>query len=1381
MNRKIRCHQYLAGRFHEGYGRNEISKAEKDGRLKQTIDYDTMNLEGRNSYVQDSYCAYELVPTHADWKMPGVFCVTNNPENGSRAARTYGMIPETGDIAEAFSLLYRRPQMSWEDFNEYDLGNRQLTWWEQECSLSELKPGKYQLSEKAEQKMGQFLAAYWDLLSARMEDPDNEDKIALCIQVINEASGDSVETFRHQVSFFADEIVGRLPKAVRSMCSVSFGVPWPKRNTHKGVVCCVQSDDKDLKLNPLYSFVLDAVTRKVDVGGNCKVPDPDKTEQGIADILIRGQSACPEVYRRLEKHYQDDYVILKSYEVFAKIVEVEQRRTIWDALDHSARVKKVDNYSQQFKKDFDILNKTLTRNCKCAQSEAFFILLPVLQDLLAVMEDIEPGTELQTVFHSADISFFAACRKQIETVKDKESIAENKEIIEENIKKLDDLLTRNYQVWSEQEFSSSFLKEKGDSPEPFPQNIFQPLTRNALNEKWADLDRVLPKLREYVQKNYKLNYSDESTQSFVNAVFENTELSDESMETWETWLRTCSKTDLRSDIEPFASILLQWIERNKESELGTRKIAGIRESMAQKEETDDKLSGKADQMLVDRFLIWSKTAFASELSNKPIRKELFYPIALNWLGEINRTVEEQKNPQVDAAIDAVQHYCQEYSQEDQVCKVAEGIFSYLCKAQDREITRELYISQRDWLQEECRVNEKHAFVVLLILADKMFKDTDSMMKAGVDFVGEHMDDLVRYRKNQNYQTAVNTEMLVKRERGFLLANFALWRRIENEKDSIRYQDVEAIRDMAAEWQKDGLADSNLSLAELQSVYDSLAGIKGKDGRKLDLSILECHMIRVSLREMVAKAEKEGNIGETELHKIAEYRQKFLQTVGDEDDRDLEGAERILLNNLYLWSRSGFLTGEDMPDESFITLIRKWIESAGRQRKHTSKELKEISEALSEIPCITRAREEKLLEDVSELVYQAMLTEAKDVVFVDGHEDWLDRLVSLYTDEENEEASDHRRRIVKILAEASERGNKKARNHILTILVSCQNMIPEEALKLSQWSAVRKEQINKTLEKMLGRYKSVPDLAEENLSTVWNSEYSTDCSAAWEDLPQQADFDRVVGEYLDRMCTEAGPDGAREILEKMWELTADHGSTAKGITGIERDYAVSYFDHNYDEMWQNGNAETRRKLDALYDAMTKSGELLTIATHSDARKARIFIETYSKENLQENEIRMALKQVLEQPQWLRLLRFSEMETHDGAIDKARKDRDISGEGIGLRLIHDAAANPSDDGSYWNTLLQDILPGNDGVRQLQKMNPWTMENGRVLNAIAYLGRSLSDLGDGGEQAAIHLKRWLTAEAPDFMKKLSDSQTADKLWSRWEELMPASKALKSIMKPE
>ena len=57
-NRIIKCHQFLSGRFHEGYGRNEFSREEVAGRKKQTINYEMINLEGRNNFCYDGYQAY---------------------------------------------------------------------------------------------------------------------------------------------------------------------------------------------------------------------------------------------------------------------------------------------------------------------------------------------------------------------------------------------------------------------------------------------------------------------------------------------------------------------------------------------------------------------------------------------------------------------------------------------------------------------------------------------------------------------------------------------------------------------------------------------------------------------------------------------------------------------------------------------------------------------------------------------------------------------------------------------------------------------------------------------------------------------------------------------------------------------------------------------------------------------------------------------------------------------------------------------------------------------------------------------------------------------------------------------------------------------------
>ena len=253
MSQKItfRSHQFLAGRFHEGYGRTEISRADEQGRRKQTIDYDAINLDGRNSFFYDGYRAYEIEPTHADWKCPGVFCITNGIENGSQAARTYGLIPETGDIEDALRILREKPELSFSEFSDFDNGKKELTW--HEGAWQSLPRKEYVFEGESEKRLRQFLTVYWNIMSGRMMEPENHDVVALhlSLRLPEEMKG---EEFQELVDFFSQQVVFHFPAAVQAMTSVAFGVPWAQRRMHPAAACIVTTSEKDLNANPVYSF-----------------------------------------------------------------------------------------------------------------------------------------------------------------------------------------------------------------------------------------------------------------------------------------------------------------------------------------------------------------------------------------------------------------------------------------------------------------------------------------------------------------------------------------------------------------------------------------------------------------------------------------------------------------------------------------------------------------------------------------------------------------------------------------------------------------------------------------------------------------------------------------------------------------------------------------------------------------------------------------------------------------------------------------------------------------------------------------------------------------------------------------------------------------------
>lgn len=363
--------------------------------------------------------------------------------------------------------------------------------------------------------MGFFLDAYWDVMSRRMVDPDNHDVICLFIEQKTE---NEIEKFQTMVSFFSDLIVSKMPKAVQVMTSVSFGVPWNQRRMHPATACIVTSDKKDSNAGSIYSFSVISQDGKylVDLGDQSLNNEPDETSKAISKVIINNE--YPEIYRRMEKQFtsQDDqeaipdHVILRAYDVIELLVNLDTRINEWNGLNETLKPSRAGRDSLFLKKNFDILYKTFTRNCKIEPREAFNLLEPLLYNLLDIMGSIEEGTEFDSEFSEADIPFFAACRMCLEG----EHEDENKQ--EACINKLDRLLIRNYELWSKQQFACAF--EKGAQPtEVMPLKVFMSITREALESTEVKVEELINPICDFIKQNYQnmIDPSDAETKSFT--------------------------------------------------------------------------------------------------------------------------------------------------------------------------------------------------------------------------------------------------------------------------------------------------------------------------------------------------------------------------------------------------------------------------------------------------------------------------------------------------------------------------------------------------------------------------------------------------------------------------------------------------------------------------------------------------------------------------------------------------------------------------------------------------------------------------------------------------------------------------------------------------
>ena len=212
--------------------------------------------------------------------------------------------------------------------------------------------------------------------------------------------------------------------------------------------------------------------------------------------------------------------------------------------------------------------------------------------------------------------------------------------------------------------------------------------------------------------------------------------------------------------------------------------------------------------------------------------------------------------------------------------------------------------------------------------------------------------------------------------------------------------------------------------------------------------------------------------------------------------------------------------------------------------------------------------------------------------------------------------------------------------------------------------------------------------------------------------------------------------------------------------------------NYSELWKNADPDLRKELESFVEKAMKVGCKIPDLNRSPASQAREFMNEYAmKEKVTAREYGEILNKILKRPEWLQWISHSELDAEDSAIESAVRQRDLSPDGIGMRLIHDAAFEINGEGgAYWKNVFFEAT----GLRSFSDINvrkTWALENGRLLNALSYLCSVTSALGEGGNEAMKDLNRWLSDEAPEFMQELGNEKKREHLWTNWDEMLPAS----------
>ena len=1377
----IRCHQFLGGRFHEGYGRTEVSKTTENGRKKNTFDYETINLTGRNSFFRTGYQAYEIVPTHVEEKCPGVFCISNGVENGSQATRTYGLVPASGDIRDAFCILRERPFMPLEQFTEYDTGVKELTW--HEGQYPDLPEKKYVFTDQARERLGRFLTAYWNTLSVRMMEPDSRDTIALHVSLDLPEAKEPEETssvlcFQELVDFFYHTVIASYPKPVQAMTRVAFHVPWAQRKIHPAAACIVTSDQEDLHANPIYGFILSRSgdSYYVDVS---KVFHPsglsEDADEEIASVLI-GDKSFSQIYQNLEAYYQQqpvkDHVILRSYDVISLLTLLDAWNEKWEGLPEQKKPAEAKKYATRYKRRYEILYKTLLKNCQIAPVDAYMILLPLLDYLLETMGSIDAGTEFQNAFAPEEISFFACCRKLSEKAGERDQNSHRKE-------KLNKLLVDNYAEWSKQGYPCTMGKDSQEEDNTVPMDLFILISTSAFSEKTEK--ETLQKAREYFREHYRLNEEEGKQKDFIAQLIRQERayytFDEEYILEWEKWLSECGIKKEKIHQLPFLGKLYQEALRcgeGAEEAISPAYASAFKAEMMamETEETAegterirDELKEAASDYLVEHFEQWSRSDFRSPPRNLPAKKEIFLPATVKWLNNLPvDELEESDTQKLANTIGKIQEYCQNGKiTTDELCQVAAPIYDW--QSQHLRIDVSFYENQEKWLHDECKLrDEKRICSLLLPLAEKLTSDEENMTEAGVLFIGKHRDAIEEAMDGMTEEEKRRAARIQDREFNFLLEHFVEWREAREEAGIGGREKSESLVRMVAKWQNENLSQTDLSSAQLKSILGSLSNIRTGDQSKLDLEPLKRQISLAEMKELTESCKKE--VSPEKIRELAELYQESKKQHEGQDLDQIQDAYEMLCRHFTEWSEVNFQAGDAEPDESFFQVAQGWLEISGGGRADTlgSSGLKTIEDRLAGLRIARTEQGKSLLAQVRQLRFDTMNREARKPEQVDSNELWWDQLAEYYDLEGKEEIreteEENRARVCMLLNEAGSRGNLYAKQKITEILKQRNNEIPEEASRNSTWAEIQRERLDEAYQQMLSRFSSPEDLGELVLAGVWKSDYEEQYSAQWSELKQKAGQEEAIKERFLQIYQDASIEDRLDLLQRFWNVSQEElTEPTNGLQSLEKKCVAGILKQDYDELWKNLSTENREILDQLILKVNEKQPL--DLKNTMAVKAKAFIDAYQRTELMSvAEISGMLTEVARYPEWRGWIRMEDYEKNSSAMVRAVINQDKSVQGIGYRLLHDMAKSGETSGvTYWRGTALDVMGIHD-VKEAAQVHVLSEDGGRILNAIAWLAHAAKELGTMTQK---DLKQWLIKEMPDALEEIQNEGKRRNAWGR------------------
>ena len=919
-------------------------------------------------------------------------------------------------------------------------------------------------------------------------------------------------------------------------------------------------------------------------------------------------------------------MILRSYEVMTLLSQLEARKESWDNLAPAKRPTEARKYSEIFKKNYDVLYKKLNENCKCSPEETFWILIPVLECLLDVMKSIDEGTEFRSVFTADDLSFFAGCRKLYPENQDKEHV---------HIEQLNKMLVDNYPEWCMRSFPCS-LNRKNNEEDCVPAELFLQISNSFLTDRKEVPDETAAQMRDYFQKHYRLNVSDQNAKTFIAALIQRNpgghSLDEKYIREWENWLSDCGlENDKRSRLEYIYPLYADAFREN--STISPEYAAFLHNELNgfpedERTEAVQNLMGEAKKYLTVRFHEWSREGFRCQPKNQPAQKELFLPVAIQWLESAAaqkqpepETVQEQKN-----VIRSIQDYCRE-TREINVKDDGIATLVFRWMGERIPVTVSDYKEQQEWLT-NCRIRENSVSCMLMLpLAARMTEDEEAMRQTGVLFIGEHMESVERYQKEWPEKEQEEAGKITRKESAFLLENFTEWRQAQNEEGNTQRKKSDLLAQLGKRWQEELLADTELSSDELSRVLSSISNIQDSEGKKLDLSQLKKHIVYVQLKETEENCRKEPT--PDSLKSLAECYQKAYAFGDDIDQYEtiVQDASDTLSRNFIAWSQIDFQAGEKVPDASIIPVAEKWLQtlSGAHSSAVSSGGLKDITERMAALSVMRSAEGKELLNEARERCFDLMRSEMRDQK-TETDPLWWDRLSEFYHDE-TDKAGEYRQDAVRWLDNACRKKNQKAKQIITGILEENRNVVPEEAAGLSGWNEVQTERIQEAFRNMLSRYGSPDDLSESRLAETWQKEYSQDYAVGWEELSRTGFFKESAAACLEDLYDSSSAEDRSKILRQIWDTGAEDPSKAGGLSGIEQSFVKEKLTSQFSEFWKDADHEGRTELEKF------AGKVSLDLKNTDVGRAKDFLKDYENETpMSTAAIGHRIAELARRPEW-----------------------------------------------------------------------------------------------------------------------------------------------------